>query len=70
MSQHPEAKAPDISRMLGEEWQIVLARDRAQYDNLANQDRARYLRECSAAGIEPNRCKRKFPGSAVFVHIS
>ena len=64
---YPEAKAPDISRMLGEEWQVVMPGDRAQYDMRASSDRARYLRECMAAGIEPNRCKRKQSGASVSV---
>ena len=64
---HPEAGAPNISRLLGEEWQKIDTKDRAQWDSLANADRERYLRECASLGIEPNRCKRKIPGVGVSV---
>ena len=60
--EHPQAKPPEISKMLGEGWkQLNTAELRQPYEAQAAAARARFVQECAALGIDPqhHRNKRK-----------
>jgi len=52
----------DVGRVLQEKWEAVTPEEKAKYDEMAVGDKARYEKDCSTAGFDPETGE-KIPGA-------
>ena len=62
-AEDPTVAPNDLMKGLGERWNALPLEEKAKYEALEREDKARYAQECTAAGIDPDeaRARRKKP---------
>ena len=63
-SAHPELGAPEVTKVLREQWKVADATVKAPYEALAAEDKERFERECAETGFDPTAKRPKHEGEA------